>query len=98
MENIIFKQKQARILLALSDKSQEWHLDSLAKAANSTYVHASRFITKCEELGLVSTERHGRIKALKLTEKGDDVTKNLSSIMEKLKPQIKVEEPKAPAT
>lgn len=83
-ENLLFKEKQTKILLALSDKSQEWHLENLAKAADSTYVHASRFISRCEAMGIVVTEKHGRIKSLQLTEKGAEIAKNISSIMEKL--------------
>jgi predicted transcriptional regulator len=81
---LLFRPKQIRILLALSEKNQEWNLTSLAKATNTTYVHTSRFISRCENVGLVGVDRHGRIKSLRLTEKGVEVAKGISSIVEKL--------------
>jgi predicted transcriptional regulator len=68
--NIILKGKQSGILLALRDASQAWYVSSLAKAAGTTYVHACNFINVCEDLGIVNCEKHGKLKVVKLTEKG----------------------------
>jgi predicted transcriptional regulator len=68
--NIILKGKQSGILLALRDTSQAWYVSSLAKAAGTTYVHACNFINVCEDLGIVNCEKHGKLKVVKLTEKG----------------------------
>ncbi len=70
MNNIILKQKQTRILLALRDTNQNWYISSLAKASNTTYVHACNFLATCEALGITSSEKHGKLKIIKLTEKG----------------------------
>ena len=78
--NILFKGKQAKIIMALSDKNQRWYLATLAKRANATYVHTSKFIAKCQELGIVEAEVHGKIKTLRLTEKGQSIANNLISI------------------
>lgn len=87
---ILFKEKQIRIIIALIDKSQEWHLANLAQAANATYVHTSKFITACESLGIVGVERHGKIKNIYLTEKGNEIAKSITNIMEKI--SVKKEE------
>src|SRR5208282_4345097 len=81
---ILFKDKQIRIILALSDHTKEWHLTTLAQAASATYVHTSKFVTRCESLGIISVQRHGKIKSLFLTEKGNEIAKNISSIIEKI--------------
>ncbi len=70
MNNILFKDKQIRMLLALKDSSQSWYISTLAKHAGSTYVHACNFVNACEALGLASGEKHGKLKTIKLTEKG----------------------------
>ncbi|MGI0134440.1 MAG: hypothetical protein ACREBW_05735 [Candidatus Micrarchaeaceae archaeon] len=77
--NILFKNKQLRILLALRDGSQSWYISSLAKAADTTYVHACNFITACEQLGIMESERHGKIKQVRLTPKGVRVADMLAS-------------------
>ncbi len=81
---ILFKDKQIRIILALADKNKEWHLADLAAAAQATYVHTSKFITRCEELGIVRFDKHGKTKSLYLTEKGGEIAQNISSIMDKI--------------
>ncbi|MCL4403304.1 MAG: MarR family winged helix-turn-helix transcriptional regulator [Candidatus Marsarchaeota archaeon] len=67
---LLLMEKQATIILTLKSNAQEWNISSLAKAAGTTYVHACNFLILCESKGIVSSERHGRIKTIKLTEKG----------------------------
>ncbi|HIH49865.1 MAG: hypothetical protein ABSE71_00605 [Candidatus Micrarchaeaceae archaeon] len=84
MENIILKQKQVGILLALRDTSQSWYISSLAKATNTTYVHTCNFLAVCERLGITSSEKHGKLKLIKLTEKGlrlADMVININTII-----------------
>jgi predicted transcriptional regulator len=77
---IILKDKQARILLSLRNNQQPWHITTLAQACGTTYVHACNFIKECESLGLTSNEKHGKIKEIKLTEKGMKVADSISNI------------------
>lgn len=86
---LLFKEKQIRILLAMTGNQQSWYISSLAKLTDTTYVHTSRFIKKCEETGLVVSEKHGKIKGVKLTEKGVKVANGLLSIMELVAPKQK---------
>ncbi|MGC8586726.1 MAG: winged helix DNA-binding protein [Candidatus Micrarchaeia archaeon] len=78
---LILKGKQAKIIIALKDKNQEWHIADLAKVANVTYVHTSNFIKACEQQGIVSYEKHGKIKVVKLTEKGDAVANEIANVV-----------------
>lgn len=78
--NIILKHKQTKILLALLDTSQNWYISTLAKSSDTTYVHACNFLATCESLGITSSERHGKLKLIKLTEKGLKIANLLSSI------------------
>ncbi len=79
-EVIILKDKQARIILSLKSKEQEWYLSSLAKATGTTYVHACKFINACDSKGLTESERHGRIKTIKLTDRGSQLAELVSEI------------------
>ena len=84
---LIFKEKQLKLLLALSDDTKEWHLDGLAAAAGVTYVHTSRFISRCEKEGIAGVERHGRTKRVFLTKKGKDLASSLSVVVTLLSQQ-----------
>lgn len=81
---LLFKDKQARLLLTLFNTSKEWYISDLAKTANVTYIHTSRFIGRCEEAGMIRSEKHGRMKRLVLTEKGRDIAQGLASIMSRM--------------
>jgi predicted transcriptional regulator len=82
--NIILRQKQSRILLALRDPSQNWYISSLAKACDTTYVHACNFLAVCESMGITESEKHGKLKVIKLTDKGlrlADLIASINSIL-----------------
>ncbi len=68
--NLLLMEKQAMIILTLKNAAQEWNISTLAKASGTTYVHTCNFLILCESKGIVSSERHGRIKTVKLTEMG----------------------------
>ncbi|HUB92476.1 MAG TPA: hypothetical protein VL945_00800 [Candidatus Saccharimonadales bacterium] len=88
---LIFRDKQARLILMLADQSREWYLSSLAKEAGVTYIHTSRFIGRCERAGITDSERHGKIKRIFLTEKGKGIASDMQGILNK------INEPKAVA-
>ncbi|MCL4373478.1 MAG: hypothetical protein M1360_01980 [Candidatus Marsarchaeota archaeon] len=67
---MLFKRKQLLIILALKDSAQGWYISTLAKAAGATYVHTCNFLKECEKRGITTSEKHGKIKLVKLTEKG----------------------------
>ncbi|MDE1822821.1 MAG: winged helix DNA-binding protein [Candidatus Micrarchaeota archaeon] len=81
---LFFKDKQVRLLLTLSNASREWHIADLAKEAKVTYIHTTKFINKCEQMGIIQTERHGRMKRLYLTNKGTSIAKEITTTMDKV--------------
>lgn len=91
---LLFKDKQVRILSMLTIPNREWHIADLAREANVTYVHTSKFIKKCEAFGIVKSEKHGRVKNLLLTEKGSQIAKSVASINEKITSPEPVAQPK----
>ncbi|MCL5428126.1 MAG: MarR family winged helix-turn-helix transcriptional regulator [Candidatus Marsarchaeota archaeon] len=80
LDGLIFKEKQSRILMLMGDSRREWHLSDLAKESGSTYVHASRFVTRCESAGLIGSEMHGKVKRVFLTEKGARIVAKIAEI------------------
>ena len=81
---LIFREKQARLIMALADSSKEWYLSDLAKNTGVTYIHASRFISRCEKSGIAASEKHGKIKRIFLTEKGRQIAEGIRGIISKI--------------
>lgn len=81
---LLLKDKQVKLISKLAIQGREWHIADLAKEAEVTYVHTSKFISKCEEAGIVASERHGRVKRLYLTDKGKEIAKNVANIIERI--------------
>ena len=91
---LLFKTKQTKILLSLKNNQQPWHITTLSQASGTTYVHTSNFIKRCEELGITVAEKHGKIKEIKLTEKGLQIAGMISSIYAAMaQPTLKTPEP-----
>jgi predicted transcriptional regulator len=82
MQEIVFRDKQLKILLLLRDKSKDWYISTLAKSSGTTYVHTCNFILECEGRGLTTSERHGKIKVVKLTDKGAQLSEMLNGANE----------------
>ena|SRR5271154_5405475 len=87
MDNLILKQKQTKILLVLKDSTQDWYISTLAKATGTTYVHTCNFLSECERLGIVQSEKHGKLKIVVLTEKGTRLADLISAINPLINPQ-----------
>jgi predicted transcriptional regulator len=105
---ILFKDKQVKILLLLKNTQQPWHITTLAAASGTTYVHTHNFLKACATLGIASIDKHGKLKEVRLTEKGSQIADALNIISvalsqapkqekkeeEKKQPQAKAEEKK----
>ena len=79
-ESAIIRSKQAGILLCLNDQSKDWSISELAKSTGTTYVHVCNFIRDCEARGIVESQKNGKDKMIKLTEKGRLLTSHISGI------------------
>lgn len=103
--SILLKNKQSKILIALRDTSQSWYVSSLARITATTYVHACNFVNTCEKLGIVQSEKHGKLKVIKLTDKGLKIAEMLSGInslisqvQQQIPPRPAAQQPPQPAT
>jgi len=67
---LVLRKKPAVLLTNLRNSSQSWYISSLARAAGITYVYAAHMLSSFEKAGLVSFEAKGRVKVVRLTEKG----------------------------
>mgnify|MGYP005856807595 CR=1 FL=1 len=70
------------MMIALRKLNRVRYGSVLAKEVDCTYSHAVKILQTLEELGLVTFEKKGRIKLIKLTKKGMAVADNISEIQQ----------------
>jgi len=78
--DIFFRRKPALMLIALKKLSKARYGSILAKEVDCTYSHAVKILQTLQELGLVTFEKQGRIKLIKLTKKGIEIADHIENI------------------
>ena len=78
--NIFFRKKPALILIALRKSWRSRYGSLLAKEVDCTYSHAVKILQSLEKFGLVAFEKKGRIKLIKLTNRGQEVADAIQRI------------------
>tara|TARA_Y100000310_G_scaffold341512_1_gene440882 strand:+ start:912 stop:1187 length:276 start_codon:yes stop_codon:yes gene_type:complete len=77
---VFFRRKPAMILVALRQNKRNRYGSVLAKEVDCTYSHAVKILQEMEKSSLVSFEKMGRIKTIKLTETGDRIAEHIEKI------------------
>ncbi len=78
--DIFFRRKPALMLIALKKLSRARYGSLLAKEVDCTYSHAVKILQMLEKLSLITFEKKGRIKLIKLTKKGAEIADNIENI------------------
>ena len=78
--NVFFREKPAMMLVTLLNSSNEHYASSLAKVVDCTYSHIVKILNEMQKAGLVQFKKQGRLKVLKLTEKGVKVAQSIDDI------------------
>jgi predicted transcriptional regulator len=78
--NVFFREKPALMLVNLYNASTEVYASNLAKQVDCTYSHVVKILQEMSKSGLVTFQKEGRLKILKLTKKGEDIAKMMNEI------------------
>ena len=78
--DVFIREKPALMLITLLNSTNEVYASTLAKSVDCTYSHVVKILQEMEDAGLVTFEKTGRLKYLKLTKKGEDVAKHLDAV------------------
>ncbi|MFH1152104.1 MAG: hypothetical protein ABIJ14_02760 [Nanoarchaeota archaeon] len=78
--DIFFRRKPALMLVSLKKNLRIRYGSLLAKEVDCTYSHAVKILQTLEALKLVDFEKKGRIKLIKLTKKGKEVSEAIENI------------------
>jgi len=83
--DIFFRRKPALMLVSLKKNTRMRYGSVLAKEVDCTYSHAVKILQILEALKLVVFEKKGRIKIIRLTNKGKEVADYIESIRNLIK-------------
>mgnify|MGYP003875556883 CR=1 FL=1 len=78
--DVFLREKPAMMLVNLLNSTSEVYGSTLAKTVDCTYSHVVKILQEMEDAGLVSFEKTGRLKILKLTKKGEEIAKHIDAI------------------
>ena len=68
--DVFLREKPAMMLVTMLNSTVEVYASTLAKSVDCTYSHVVKILQEMEDAGLVTFEKTGRLKYLKLTKKG----------------------------
>ena len=77
---VFFRPKPAMILVSLRKDLRNRYGSILAKEVDCTYSHTVKILQEMEKASLVTFEKHGRIKIIKLTDKGQKIAESIEKI------------------
>jgi len=77
---VFFRRKPAMVLVALRSSLRNRYGSILAKEVDCTYSHTVKILQEMEKANLVSFDKQGRIKVIKLTDKGNRIAENIEKI------------------
>mgnify|MGYP002069934556 FL=1 len=78
--DVFVREKPAMMFVTLLNSNNEVYASTLAKSVDCTYSHVVKILQEMEDAGLVSFEKTGRLKILKLTKKGEEIAKHIDAI------------------
>jgi predicted transcriptional regulator len=78
--DVFIREKPAMMLVTMLNSTSEVYASTLAKSVDCTYSHVVKILQEMEDAGLVSFEKTGRLKYLKLTKKGEEIAKHIDAI------------------
>jgi predicted transcriptional regulator len=78
--DVFLREKPSMMLVTLLNSNNEVYASTLAKSVDCTYSHVVKILQEMEDAGLVSFEKTGRLKYLKLTKKGEEIAKHIDAI------------------
>lgn len=84
MQELLLKIKPCKILICLREIGTNWNLTKIAKDTGTTFVYTSKVIEKLEQIGYVVSERKGKNREIKLSERGAKIATNLEEIMKEM--------------
>jgi len=84
LDRVFFNAKPVKALASLRKTDRVWYASLLAKEIDCTYPHIMTILRTFEENGLIESHTQGRVRILKLTERGDDLAHEFENILRRI--------------
>jgi predicted transcriptional regulator len=84
LEDMFLRDKPSKIMLDLNNAKGSIYATILSKDSNCTYSHTIKILNLFKKMGIVTFEKKGRIKVVKLTDAGWEIAHNLDAVARKL--------------
>jgi predicted transcriptional regulator len=81
---LFMRTKPVDLILCLQNTNEDVYPSMLAKEANCTYSHTVHLLQKMEKMKLVKFEKKGRLKLVKLTDKGNNICNFFKGILKEI--------------
>lgn len=81
LSQVFFNEKPVRVLAALAKQDRVWYASMICKEIDCTYPHMVKILGIFEKYGIITSEEHGRIKIIRLTEKGNYLAHDMEGIL-----------------
>jgi len=75
------REKPSMMLVRLRDKSKPRYPSIIAKEVDCTYAHTVRVLQELERHGLITFEKRGRRKIIRLTKEGQEIADSLLKLI-----------------
>ena len=82
--SVFFREKPAMMMITLLNTQTEQYASSLAKQVDCTYSHIVKILNEMQKADLITFQKEGRLKVLKLTKKGEEIAKSIDDIRNSL--------------
>ncbi|HII15207.1 MAG TPA: MarR family transcriptional regulator [Nanoarchaeota archaeon] len=82
---MFFRQRPIGLLLELRNielrkQCRRGYSTAVAKGNNCTYSYAVKLLQEMEKMSLIASEKDGRIKTIRLTEKGNEIAEHIEKL------------------
>ena len=96
LEELFLRRKPVKLLMALKIHPSAAYISTLSKETDCTYSHTVKLLEEFRLLNLVTFEKTGRVKYIKLTTDGEELATNFEAVLRKfskLQPKIEKKPP-----
>ena len=80
---MFLRKKPVKLLMALKLGGPVKYISMLSKETDCTYSHTVKLLDSFRKLGLVSFDKIGRVKYIKLTPDGEELAGNFEAVLRK---------------
>lgn len=80
LETMFLHEKPAKLLIKIKEGQGKKYASILSKEVDCTYSHCIRILQEMKKQGLVSFEKGGRTKTVKMTKFGEDIAFAMENI------------------